>query len=40
MKIHCHNLDEFYNACYAMLTRGAKFEANTENLTITLTGGF
>jgi hypothetical protein len=40
MKIICQTDAQFYDACYAMLVRGATFEANHSTLTITLTGGF
>lgn len=40
MVIRCDTDEQFYNCIYAMLTRGAQFNADHGKLTIILTGGF
>jgi hypothetical protein len=40
MVIQCDTLEKLVDVCYALMVKGATFKANTENLTVTLSGGF
>lgn len=40
MIINCHDYEWFMDVCYDLLQRGVKFEADTETLKVTLTGGY
>ncbi|AXC34609.1 hypothetical protein HOT56_gp45 [Escherichia phage SRT7] len=40
MIIRCHDYEWFMDVCYDLLKRGAQFEADTETLTVKLTGGY
>ena len=40
MTIKCHDFKPFMCVCYDLLKRGALYEADTETLTVKLTGGY
>jgi hypothetical protein len=40
MTIRCQTLTELAKVCADLVREGVTFEAQTHNLTITLTGGF
>lgn len=40
MTIYCHDFESFMNVVYECVTKGLRFEANTEKLKVVLTGGY
>lgn len=38
--IHCDTIENFIAACAGLVIRGVCFEASTDTLTITPTGGY